>query len=154
MNWIDSHSCQWRCHCWELQDQPLAFSRQFGASCIFLHDLQHALDQFSAACDQAVMKTSTKTPSYCVSPETQGCARCKWAAIHCSRWRSSCTLGWCSRATQGRRTRLINGLAKQTQFCVSFNALLSQNRSFQTPQSCQFWNRSLFRSSPMVMNLG
>jgi len=26
--------------------------------------------------------------------------------------------------------------------------------SFQKPQSCQFLNRSLFRSSPMVMNLG
>ena len=27
-------------------------------------------------------------------------------------------------------------------------------RSFQTPQSCQFLNQSLFRSSPVVMNLG
>jgi len=48
------------------------------------------------------------------------------------------------------RTRL---LMKQTQFCVTFTVWLSQNRSFQTPQSCQFLNRSLFRSSPMVMKL-
>jgi len=27
-------------------------------------------------------------------------------------------------------------------------------RSFQTPQSCQFLNQSLFRFLPMVMNLG
>jgi len=31
---------------------------------------------------------------------------------------------------------LIHGLIKQTQFCVSFIALWSQNGSFQTPQSC------------------
>jgi len=30
----------------------------------------------------------------------------------------------------------------------------SQNVSFQRPQSCQFLNRSLFRSSPAVVNLG
>ena len=54
MNWIDSHSrvdegvtvgsCM-------INLLLLASSEQ---------DLQHALDQFSAACDQAVMKTSTK----------------------------------------------------------------------------------------------
>ena len=33
-------------------------------------------------------------------------------------------------------------------------ALWSQNGIFQTPQSCQFLNRSLFRSSLVVMNLG
>ena len=36
---------------------------------------------------------------------------------------------------------------------VSSIALWSQNGSCQTPQSCQFSNRSLFRSSPIVMNL-
>jgi len=50
--------------------------------------------------------------------------------------------------------RLIHGLVKQTQFCVSFIALRSRNGSFQIPQSCQFLNRSVFRSLPMVMNLG
>jgi len=47
--------------------------------------------------------------------------------------------------------RLIQRLAKQTQVCVSFITLWSQNESFQ---SCQFLNRSLFLSLPMVMNLG
>jgi len=44
-------------------------------------------------------------------------------------------------------------MVKLTQFCVSFVALWPQNESFQTPQSCHFSNRSLFRSLPMVMNL-
>jgi len=35
-----------------------------------------------------------------------------------------------------------------------FMALWSQNGRFQTPQSCQFSNRSLFRSLPMILNLG
>jgi len=33
-------------------------------------------------------------------------------------------------------------------------ALWSQNRSFQTPQSCQFFNLSLFRSLSMAISLG
>jgi len=53
--------------------------------------------------------------------------------------------------SDGRRNKgLIHGLVKQTQFCVNFIALCLQNGSFQTPQSCQFSNQSLFRSSPMV----
>jgi len=50
--------------------------------------------------------------------------------------------------------RLIDGLVKLTQFCVSFIALWLQNGSFQIPQSCKFSNRSWFRSLSMVMNLG
>jgi len=48
---------------------------------------------------------------------------------------------------------LIHGLVKQTQFCVSFIAPWWQNGSFQRTQSFQFLNRSLFQSSPVVMNL-
>jgi len=59
-----------------------------------------------------------------------------------------------SRVTDGRARRMIHGLVKQTQFCVSFIAPLSRNESFQTPQRCQFLNGSVFRSLPIVMNLG
>jgi len=38
-------------------------------------------------------------------------------------------------------------------FCVSFTAPWWWNGSFQTPQRFQLLNRSLFRSSPVVMNL-
>ena len=37
--------------------------------------------------------------------------------------------------------------------CVSFIAPWRQNWCFQSPQSFQLFNRSLFRSSPVVMNL-
>jgi len=48
---------------------------------------------------------------------------------------------------------LIHGLDHQTQFCVSFIALWSQNGRFQTPQTLQVFHPSLFRCSPVVMNL-
>ena len=60
-------------------------------------------------------------------------------------------LGWYSQLMEDETKRLIQRLAKQTQVCVSFITLWSQNESFQ---SCQFLNRSLFLSLPMGMNLG
>jgi len=57
--------------------------------------------------------------------------------------------------SDGRRNKKIYAqIGKQTQFCVSFIALWSQNLSYQTPQSCHFSNLSLFTSSPMAMDLG
>ena len=57
--------------------------------------------------------------------------------LHAGRrsWRTS---DWYSRVTGGRTRSLIHGLTKQAQHYMSFIALLSQNRSFQTLQSCQF----------------
>ena len=69
------------------------------------------------------------------------------------RWRRSSTLGWYSRVTKVGTKRLIHGLAMQTQFCVSFIAPWWRKGSFQRTQSFQFLNRSLLRSSPVVMNL-
>jgi len=43
---------------------------------------------------------------------------------------------------------------KQTQHWVSFIASSSQNGSFQILLRLQFINRSLFRSSTIVMNSG
>jgi len=37
---------------------------------------QRAVDRFSAACDEAVMKISTKTPRYYASSKTQASACC------------------------------------------------------------------------------
>ena len=74
--------------------------------------LQLALDRFPAARDRAGM--------------------------HCNMWRSSSTLGWYWRVTEGGMGRLIHGLVNQTHFCVSFITLWSQNGSFQTPQNCEF----------------
>jgi len=100
------------------------------------HSLQHVLDRFSAACDRAGMKISTKiTEVLCFSTNPRQCML--RAAIHCKRWSSS-TQGWYLRVAEGGAKRLIHGLVKLMQFWVSFIALRSQNGSFQTPQSCQF----------------
>ena len=117
--------------------------------------LQHAFDRFSVACDQAGTKISTKKLRYCVSQDAQGSVFCKWAEIHCSRWRRSSALEWYwySRVTEVRTKRLMHGLVKLTQFCVSFIALWWRNGCFQRPQSFQLFNRSFFPSSPVVMNL-
>ena len=61
--------------------------------------------------------------------------------------------GWYSRVTEVGTNRLKHGLVKQTQFFVSFIAPWWRNGSFQRTQSFQFLNRSLFRSSPVVINL-
>jgi len=116
---------------------------------------QHALDRFSAACDRARMKISTKnTEVLCISTNARQCMR----QVNVNTLQQVDTfksLGVVF-SSDGRRSamRLIHGLVKLTQFCVSFIALWPQNGSFQTPQRCQFSNRSLFRSLPMVMNLG
>jgi len=56
---------------------------------------------------------------------------------------------------EDERKRLIHGLFSQVQFCVNFIILCSQNGSFQTPKSCQFFEWFLFWSShEMFMNLG
>jgi len=60
---------------------------------------------------------------------------------------------WVVFANDGTR-KWIHGSVKQMQFCVSFIALWSQNGSFQTSQSCEFLNKSLFRCSPVVTNPG
>jgi len=56
-------------------------------SIVFVPAVQHYL--FSAACNRSGMEFSPNIPRYYTSLETQGTVRCKWAAIYCSRWRSS-----------------------------------------------------------------
>jgi len=115
--------------------------------------LQPAFDRFSAAYNQAITKISSKKIEVLCLSRRPSSVVCKWAAIHCSRWRRSSTLRWYSLVTEVGTKELIHGLVKQTQFCVSYVALWWQNWSFQRLQSLQFSNRSLFRSSPVVMNL-
>jgi len=98
--------------------------------------------------------STKKTEVLCLPRNARSqCAR-KLATIRCSASKSSSILGWYSRVTESRSWRFIYSSANQTQFCVSFIALWSQNGSFQTPQIFQFSNRSLFRSPPVVMSLG
>ena len=67
------------CHICELQDQPLIFADDLVLLASSQHDLQHALDQFSAACNQARMKISTKNTKVLFSLQTKGSVCCKWA---------------------------------------------------------------------------
>jgi len=98
-------------------------------------------------------KSALKRLRYCVSQDAQGSAFCKWAELHCTTWRRSSTLWWYFRVTEVGTKGLIHGLVEQTQFCVSFISPWWQNASFKRLQSFQFLHRSLFRSSPVVMNL-
>ena len=83
----------------------LAFSEQ---------SLQHALNRFSAACDQAVTKISTtkteasypsRNPSQCVI-QTSSSA---WQQVKMFKH-----FGWSSWVTEGKRRRLMHWLVKQT----------------------------------------
>jgi len=56
--------------------------------------------------------------------------------LHCSRLRSSSTLGWYAQLTEGGTTRLMHGFPNQTQFCTSFIALCWQNGSFEFLHVC------------------
>ena len=157
MNWIDvtdvstrvslfgTAGCRWTVYFLRTKWYSMRGSSQQGR-------LQPAYDRFSNACDQAGGKSALKRLRYCVFQDAQGGAFCKWAEINCSRWRRSSTW-WYSRVTVVGTKRLIHVLVKQTQFCVSFIAPWWRNGSFQRPQSFQFLNGSLFRSSPVNMNL-
>ena len=74
-----SQPSQGGCHIYELQDQPLTFSDNMVLLAFSQQGLQHALGQFSTACDQARMKISTKLPRYFVFLQTKGSVCCKWA---------------------------------------------------------------------------
>jgi len=71
-------------------------------------------------CNQAETKISAKRLRYCVSQGTQGSVFCKWSEVHSSTFRRLSTLGWYLRVTKVGTRGLIDGLEKQTQFCVSF----------------------------------
>jgi len=151
MNWIESNS-------WVNESVTLGSCRINhllfdSTACIFWNGLQHALDQFSVACDQAGMKFSTKKiRALCFFRNSS--QQTLWAAMHCSRWRSfwGGTHEW-QKVEQGD-WHMIHKIIKQTQFCMSFIALWSQNGSFQTLQSYQFLNPFYCDAHPWLVILG
>jgi len=122
----------------------------------FQQGLQHTLDQFFAASDRAGMKISTKnTGVWCLSRNPRQCMlQVNGNTLQQVKKFKYLGVVLMSRVTECGARRLLHGLVKQMQFRVSIIALWSRNGSFQMPQSCQFLNRSVFRSLPMVMNLG
>jgi len=75
---------------WKLQDQPFTFCRRFGAASIFSTGPSACIIGFPLRPIEPEWKSAPKIPSY-VSLQTQVSVRCKWTAIHCSRWRRSST---------------------------------------------------------------
>ena len=150
------------CHYWELQDEPFVFCGRIGTACVDLRNrvFSSRLIGFLLRATKKERKSGLKRLRYYVSPRQCFLGRRPRqfpASEHkyTSRWRRSSTLGmgWYSRVTKVGTKGLIHGLVKQTQFCVSFIAPWWRNRGFQTKQTFQFFNLSLFRSSPVVMNL-
>jgi len=120
-----------RCHSWELQDQPFTFYRQFATASIFSTDLpnQHVLDRFSAACDRARMKISTKhTEVLCLPTNRKQCILqvSDNTLQQLEKFKYLGVVAYLS-VTEGGARILMHGLVKLTQFCVSLVALWSQN---------------------------
>ena len=154
MKWIDSHSrVDKGVTVGSCRINRFNFCIRFGTASIFstvfsMHSISFLLRE-----TEAEWKLELKLPRYysmslyklsrqCMRQYTAigGDVQVPRVVVTCDGWRSP--------------RRLIHGLVKLTQFCVSFISLWAQNGSFQTPQSCQFSNRSLFRSLLMVINLG
>ena len=143
------------CHSRELQDQLFTFWRRFGTARIFstafsMHSIGFLLRETEQEWKLVLKIPRFYSMSLYKPKAVYGASERQYTAaggdVQVPRGGFTC---------DGRRSpmRLIHGLVKLTQFCVSFIALWSQNGSFQALQICQFSNRSLFRSLPMVMNL-
>ena len=119
-------------------------------------DFQHARNLLSAACDQAGMKISTQNEELCLSRNPRQCAlqmsgntlqnmrkfKCLEVVFTSDRrWNKEIDTRICKESAVYQKTQ-------------SFIALWWQSGNFQTPQSCKFLNRSLFRSSRVVMKIG
>jgi len=91
----------WECvTLWKLQDQPFGIYGQPSTAASSKQDLQHALDLFSAVCDQAGMNISTKkTEVLCLSGNSRQCMLRQVEKFT--------TLGWYSRVMENRTRRWI-----------------------------------------------
>jgi len=103
--------------------------------------LQHAFNRFSAACGQAGTKISTKRLSIGLSRPPRQCIP-QVSGNTLQRMETFKYLKVVFMSDGNRNKEIDTRLVKQTQFCVSF--ITAKHSVF---------NRSLFRSSPVVMNL-
>ena len=160
MSWIDSHrrvdkgvtvsNC--RMECLLFADELVAYCMRGSWSWT---GSKLAFDRISAACDQEGTKiSSTKIEVLCLLRRPRQCSASErkyttaggdvqvlWGGIH--EWRKSEQRAWYT----------DDGYVKQRQFCVSFIAPWRRNGSFRRTQSFQVLNRSLFRFSPMFINI-
>jgi len=116
--------------------------------------LQHAFDRFSAACDQAGTKISTgKIAALCLSRHPRQC-NLQVSGNTLQQMETFKDLGVVFTSDESRNKEI------ETQTIGKANAVLLElycsvltKRKLERPQSFQFINRSLFRSSRVAMNL-
>ena len=140
MNWMDSRRRLDKGVTVELQDEPFAFCGRTGIACMDLLNrvFNTHLIGFLLRATKQERKSALKRLKYCVPPKAVFPANTSKAVIpaserkclHCRRWRRSSTLEWYSRVTEVGTKRLIHGLVKATQFCVSFIAPWLRNGRF------------------------
>jgi len=136
MNWTDTHSrVDEGVGVGSCRINRLLFADNLVLLASSQQSLQHALDRFSAACHRAGMKISTKNTELCRSTNPRQCML-QVSGTTLQQVEKFMDLGVVAYLTEGGARRLIHGLVKLTQFCLSFIALWSQNGSFQAPQSC------------------
>ena len=94
-HWARQSHMRQGCHCWELQDEPFVFCRQISTACV---DLQNRV--FSVHLIVFLLRVTKKERKSTLKhwgimscqgsvswADAQGSVSCKWAQIHCSRWR-------------------------------------------------------------------
>jgi len=145
------------CHCWELRMNYLLFEDELVLH-VWIFSTGSSGRIWSVfccvRCDQAGTKISSK------KIEALYLLRCpRQCILQVSRYilqqvETFKYLGMVFTSGGSRNKGIDTRIGKETQFYVSFIAPWWRNGSFQRPQSCQFLNGSLFRSSAMVMNLG
>jgi len=125
----------------------------FGYNCVLLapsgQGLQHARDQTG-------LKTSTRKTGGIISLQKHKSLSLESKSRNTTVVETCKYLGmvYTSDGSQESRKETNSRICKIDTYCMSVDAPWSHNGRIQTPQSCEFINHSLFRSSHMVMNLG
>ena len=149
------------CHCWELQDELFAFCERIGIACVDLLNRVFSTHfiGFLLRATKKERKWALKRLRYYVLPKAMflgqtpkavfpaserkytaagGDVQVPWGVIH--EWQKSEKMDW-----------YTDWWSKRS---PAWALLLPVDQTgFQTTQSFQFLNRSLFRCSPVVMNL-
>ena len=165
-----SHTRRRRCHSWKLQDKPFALlcadelvlhawifstgpSARIWSNISPLAFDQHAFDRFNSACDQAGTKISTeKIEVLCLSRRPRQCIlQVRGNALQqVETFKYLRVVFTCD----GNRNKEIDTrIGKENTVLREFCCSVVAKREFSKPQSFQFLNRFLFRSSPVLMNL-
>jgi len=113
----------------------------------------HSISFLLRVCDRAGMNISAKnTEVLCLSTNPRHCMLQVSGSTRqqVEKFKYLGVVAYFRLAERGDDTRIGKANAVLRELYRS----VVTKRSFETPQNCQFLNRSLFRSLPMFMNLG